>query len=531
MLSFLLLAFLAMMEATGSALAHASLLQSTPADGSVLAAPPLHFVLTFNEPVSPIVMRLVAADGTGSDLAQIQAHDETIVVTAPPIKNGTHALSWRVISADGHPVGGSIVFSVGGATAARIVVRTNALPTLMALIWSARLVLYFGLFVGIGGAFFAAWIAAGQPLPQIAEKVMIGCLIAGLASTILSLGLQGVDVLGADLTQLSNPSAWRAGLISNYAVTLAVAAGALLLALASRWITGLAGGRAISAVALVAIGAALTLSGHASTAPLQVVTRPAIFIHGVCIAFWVGSLAPLATLIRDDRPQMASTLKRFSQTIPFAVAVLVASGVLLAVVQLGRVNALWTTTYGLVLDGKVTAVVILLGLAARNRFGLTPSVKAGGAVARHAMVRSIAVEVALVATILGLVSTWRFTPPPRVSAAVSAVAYPVLVHLREAKAMADMVITPGKVGPSLGIAILVLNGQFGPIDAKGVTLTLSNPTAGVQPIKREARHVEGANWTVDLLTIPAAGKWIGKVDILVSDFEEITLQGEFDMPR
>ena len=526
------------MAATGSAVAHASLLRSTPVDGSVLVAPPLRFVLTFNEPVSPIVMRLVEADGTGSDLAQIQAHDETIVVTPPPIKNGTHALSWRVISADGHPIGGSIVFSVGEATAAGIVVQTNTLPTLTALIWSARLVLYFGLFVGIGGAFFATWIAEGRPLPQIAERVMIGCLIAGLASTILSLGLQGVDVLGADLTQLSNLSTWHAGLISSYAVTLVVAAGALLLALMSRWITSLAGGRAISAVALVAIGAALTLSGHASTAPPQVLTRPAIFIHGISIAFWVGSLVPLATLIPDDGLQAASTLKRFSQTIPFAVALLVASGVLLAVVQLGRVNALWTTTYGPVLDAKLAAVVILLGLAARNRFSLTPSVKAGGAVARRAMVRSIVVEVALVATILGLVATWRFTPPPRVSTAVSAVAFPVpvhirgavLVHSREAKAIADMVITPGKVGPS-SVALLVLNGQFGPIDAKGITLTLSNPTAGVQPIKREARHVEGANWTVDLLTIPAAGKWISKVDILVSDFEEITLQGEFDVPR
>ena len=158
--------------------------------------------------------------------------------------------------------------------------------------------------------------------------------------------------------------------------------------------------------------------------------------------------------------------------------------------------------------------------------------------ARRAMVRSIVVEVALVATILGLVATWRFTPPPRVSAAVSVSAFPVLahirgavlLHIRRAKAMADIVITPGKVGPS-SIAILVLNGQFGPIDAKGITLTLSNPTAGVQPIKREARHAEGANWIVDLLTIPAAGKWISKLDILVSDFEGITLQGEFDVPR
>ena len=125
MLSFFFVAFFATTETNDYAFAHARCLESTPADGDVLASAPQSFVLTFSEPVSPIVMRLVEADGSGTDLAQIQAEDETVVITAPPIKPGTHALSWRVISADGHAVGGSIVFSVGEATATGIVVQTS----------------------------------------------------------------------------------------------------------------------------------------------------------------------------------------------------------------------------------------------------------------------------------------------------------------------------------------------------------------------------------------------------------------------
>ena len=51
--------------------------------------------------------------------------------------------------------------------------------------------------------------------------------------------------------------------------------------------------RALSLLALVGVGIALALSGHASNAEPRWISRPAVFTHGVCMAFWVGALLPL----------------------------------------------------------------------------------------------------------------------------------------------------------------------------------------------------------------------------------------------
>ena len=67
---------------------------------------------------------------------------------------------------------------------------------------------------------------------------------------------------------------------------------------------------------------------------------------------------------------------------------LVVSGVLLAVIQLQRFDALWTTSYGLILLCKLVAVCVLLALAAANR-RLTPRVAAGETTSTHRLVRSI----------------------------------------------------------------------------------------------------------------------------------------------
>ena len=110
---------------------------------------------------------------------------------------------------------------------------------------------------------------------------------------------------------------------------------------------------------------------------------------------------------------------------------------MLAVVQLDRIDALWTTSYGIVLSCKLVAVAVLLALAAANRYVLVPRFQArrsrGAAAAR-----SIAAELASSLAILALVALWRFTPPPRALAA----AEPIEVHLHGERAMAHLSFTP-----------------------------------------------------------------------------------------
>ena len=66
------------------------------------------------------------------------------------------------------------MFSIGAATAAAAApVNGSAVAV---LIWLARIGVYLGLFAGVGGVFFAAWIGQGEA----AGGVIIGALWIGL---------------------------------------------------------------------------------------------------------------------------------------------------------------------------------------------------------------------------------------------------------------------------------------------------------------------------------------------------------------
>ena len=128
--------------------------------------------------------------------------------------------------------------------------------------------------------------------------------------------------------------------------------------------------------------------------------------------------------------------------------------------------------------------------------------------------------------IFGLVAAWRFTPTPR-SIAIAA-SRPATLHVHTAKAMADVTFKPGRAGPTR-ISILLMNGDFGGLDAKEVTLTFRNDPAGIEPVVRAAaRNAEG-HWIVDDFVLPVPGRWNVSLDILVNDFEKVLLDGAIDI--
>jgi len=516
MMRALLLALALWCGGVAAACAHASLIASEPADGAMLPQAPAVVSLTFNEPVSPNVLRLVTPQGQTVPLSAAARGDgATLAVTLPALGEGTHLMSWRVISADGHPVGGTLTFSVGRASAAPGISEPASWP-LRAGIALTRFALYLGLFAGIGGAFFAAWIA---PLGAAARRSIRAMLYLGLAAAGPALAFQGLDSLGAPFSQVFDTGVWRAALTSTYALTLAVAVAALLLALVAHGRDGRFA-RPLAAAALAGVGLALALSGHASTAPPQWLTRPAVAIHAVCVAIWAGSLLPLWRAMRepaDSRP----ALLRFSTLIPTPFLLLIASGAVLAVIQTRWFADLWQFAYGRILIAKLGVVGVLIVIAAVNRLWLTPRVAADDPGARRLLGCTILTEIALVAGILGLITLWRFTPPPRALAA----AEPAFVHLHAGIAMADLTLTPGRAGGALFADIRLMREDFSPLPAREVHLTLANKAAGIEPIARDGHRQADGSWRVSGLVAPIPGRWEVNISVLISDFDRITLDG------
>src|SRR5262249_41832495 len=105
--------------ATGAS-GHAALVSVEPASGSILASAPKAVELRFKEAVTPGAIRRIDGAGRARDEARVSASGETISVAMPAdLPQGTAVVSYRVISQDGHPVAGSVIFSVGAPTATK----------------------------------------------------------------------------------------------------------------------------------------------------------------------------------------------------------------------------------------------------------------------------------------------------------------------------------------------------------------------------------------------------------------------------
>jgi copper transport protein len=500
--------------------AHASLVDAEPRDGSVLALAPKTVQLRFNEVVVPAVVRLIDAAGRTRGDATVRAVNETIVITLPQdLPRGTQVVSYRVISADGHPVGGSMVFSIGAATAAAPIPADAGSAN--GLIWLARIGVYLGLLVGVGGVFFGSWIG---PV-HAGSNVIRTALVMGLFCAAASIGLQGLDVLDLPLRDIEISAPWKAGFATSLGPSLLIAVAAMVVALVAQRSPSGRVARALSMIAIAGVGLSLASSGHAATAPPQWLTRSAVFLHGIAVSFWVGALTPLASMARRPVEGLLAGLDRFARVAIPVVGVLVLTGLVLAVVQLETLGALIETRYGMILSVKLALVVILLSLAALNRFRLTPAIASDPGNTRP-LWRSILAEWVVAAGILAVVAGWRFTPPPR---ALAAAVTPLALHIHSDDAMFQVLVSPGVAGAD-SFVLQLMNGDASPLAAKEATLTLSLPERGIEPIERPAALGPDGYWHLRDVPVPYPGRWHVRIEALVTDFQKITLEDDIDVP-
>lgn len=97
------------------AAAHSELRSSVPGVGAVLDCAPAQIELQFNEGVLLTALRLHRVDGAEIELPRRAIREATReTIELPPLEPGEFRAEWRIISPDGHDVGGAIPFSVLG---------------------------------------------------------------------------------------------------------------------------------------------------------------------------------------------------------------------------------------------------------------------------------------------------------------------------------------------------------------------------------------------------------------------------------
>jgi len=124
-----LLCGLALLLGGGVAAAHTRLLSSDPADGSTRDTGPATVSLVFNETMEPgfSTVTVIGPDGTDHRVGDVRADGGTVTVDVAPLgPAGRYEIGYRVISADGHPVTGSVSFTTTTAGSAGTTTGTAA---------------------------------------------------------------------------------------------------------------------------------------------------------------------------------------------------------------------------------------------------------------------------------------------------------------------------------------------------------------------------------------------------------------------
>ena len=413
------LAIVLVMRVFDIASAHATLVSSDPAAGSSVASMPARIRLVFSEPVES-GMASVSLVGSGVTVklpASGDPHDVHAILAdaggAAAIPPGGIRLEWHIVSADGHPVGGSFVFSVGSPVPVGMVAAPDTAMAPDVTVWGPAI--------------------AGAPLiPAIFRGVGVGCLIAlcGLLSFIalsgtsaarpshVALGLSIATPLFLGMHLLAwmvntSPthhldSAWLASLMSSTVgkVELWRTALSLLplwaLALARRPGLGLA-------LAIPSLLASAAVGHSAAIQPLWAVPLKAI--HLAALAVWFGGLIWIIVRERGDAHTTATDVARVSTLALWAVVAVTVSGIAQTLI-LVQSTAGVRSPYGGVVIAKILGLAVLVGFGAYHRRRFVPAIASRGEAVAGALRTSVARELSVFCIVILLGGFLAYLSPP-----------------------------------------------------------------------------------------------------------------------
>jgi copper transport protein len=525
---------LAALAAAPSAFGHAILLQTTPSNGTILREAPPTIDLRFNEAVETAFgsLRLYACDGSRIDSGEITrpAPDSVSTSVGRSLPRGTYTVTWRVISADGHPLSGAFLFHIGEAAEAGECVDvfgSEATPRSSDVLFKVTRAANFLLMLLVaGGAVALALVlrSAAADLRRRLYGVLSSLSIALLMTAILCIVFQGAVAGGFGLGEAFRWGTVDAVLDTRFGkayLVQAIAAGAAaVLAFLAGW-SRLALGPAVVIPAALALTAP-TASGHAyTTGWLAILTD---YAHVAAASVWVGGLgfllAGLLMAGRDRWPLASRAVPMFSLLAVGSVAVLIAAGTVRGYEEVRGWSGLWETTYGLLLLAKIALVLPLLALGAYNNRFAVPRLRKqiASVLEQRRFLRAIGTELAIMTVIVGVTAVLVAEPPAR--AATEPTRYfSTIAPIGDLEV--NVTVDPARTGPNeMHFYFFQQNGV--PADISELRVTARLPRLDVGPLRIRLQKIVPSHYTTPRGIFPIAGDW------------ELTLaarRGEFELTR
>ncbi len=502
-----------------AASAHATLLFTSPAADSAMPAAPKAITLTFSQSVTlegtPVT--LAAAGDRKIALGAARESGGRSVVTVPVtglLPRGVYTVTWQVISADGDLVGSQFRFAVGPAPASLGSAPAAAQPSVPGQWPTAvlRWALLAGLAAALGGlagrALAGLYRGRRPPVPLPSPWALRGSLLGAAASTGLGALILGGGSLPAGLAHLSVPRLLSGGPGVVTAVEFAsfLVAAVLLRLRRPAW----------AVVPLLAVVGAEGLRAH----PESIVPAGGAMLtwaHLLAAALWTGMLLYVvraAVAWRAGPAAVRGLVRLYARAAAWLFAIVVATGVVSALLLVQPLSDLLTTGYGRVLIVKAALVAAAAALALAGRLWLRHRPEPGAGLALATRLEPAALFAVLAVT--ALLSTFA---APSLAASGGALPFPP-------PASGPVVPLGGRAGEigiygtaSAGQIVLDLAApeQNGAAETQfTVSMTLAGPHAGAAalPVRGcgQGCVVAPARWARgdNLLTIRAAASgWTG----------------------
>jgi len=512
--------------------AHAALVDSDPGNGVVVPDAPNKVTLTFSESVQlvPGKIQVLGPDNQRADQGTPTQSGPTVTI---PLRagggRGTYLVSYRVISADTHPVGGTILYSVGApsATPTATVNDTRVDPLVRALIPIGKYLGYAGLVLLVGPVLVLALLWPHRLSRRGPARLVYTGIGLILLSTVWALWLQapyalGVGVFGVKVGDVRDVlgSTFGAVMLVRFGVILAAA---VLL----RPLLRGSGGESKADLALLGVLgvsalATWPLTGHPTASPVAGVSVVVDAIHLASMSVWLGGLVMLAAFLlpRGNERELGAILPIWSRWAATAVSALILAGVVQALIEVASFKGLVDSTYGILILVKVGLAASVIGVAAYSR----RVVRSRAAESEpRALRRPVYIELGITAIVLGVTAALVQISPPRTAQAAeqAAAIQDVSQTLRNSTMSLQVDISPATSGEN-SIHLYAFTPQDKPLPVVEWSATASMPAKGIEPLEVPLLRITDTHAIGDI-SLPSAGEWTFKFTVRTSDIDESTL--------
>ena len=511
--------------------AHAALAATDPGNGTIVPDAPNKVTLTFTESVQLVSgkIQVLAPDGSRADQGEPSVAGATVTI---PLRSGggrgTYLVSYRVISADSHPVGGSITYSVGAASTppTAAVDDTKVDPVVRGLIPVGKYLGYAGLVLLVGPAMVLALLWPHRLSRAGPSRVVWTGVGLVTFSTLMAIWLQVPYSLGTGLFDVRIGDL-RDVLGSTFGAVMLVRLGvlcaaALLLRPLLRGTGETKTDLALLGVLGVAALATWPLTGHPTASPVAGVSVVIDAIHLAAMSVWLGGLVMLVGFLlrQANERELGAILPIWSRWAATAVTALILAGVLQALIEVSTLSGLVDSTYGRLILVKAALAAGVLGVAWYSR-RLVRSKSAESS--PRGLRRLVGVELAITAVVLGVTAALVQIAPPRTAQAADTTdtSSTVTQTLTSSTMAMQVDIFPAKVGNN-SIHLYAYTPDNKPLTVVEWTGTAELESKGIEPIPIPLLRITDFHAVGDI-ALPSAGQWTFKFTARTSDIDQQTL--------